>query len=268
MPAHYFLNLLVVQWLRKCIPNLSQSLPMSNYKGEMSPFGTPFKLGKVFTKSTRFVAANYKWTTNRIALGGGVALFSADKKVAVLARVIKISRHKKKEDKVVTVMSEAGHTSKHNLEDLVPVPVPNEFLRATTGEWYKVTKTKAKGISLANVIVPKESHAAPSTANPAPSATPSATPSVTPPANHATQPPHEPSATPSANPTTQPPHEPSATPSATPSQPSTTRSVEFLPDSSAVRPSLSPSDQPPSASKFLYKSQRHGYDRIAVYMIV
>ena len=260
---HYFLNFAAweCRTTKLCVP-AHYLLPqeMSHYKGEMSPFGTPFKLGKAFTKSTEFVAANYRWTTNKIALGGGVALFSPDKKVAVLARVIKISRHKKKEDKVVTVMSEAGHTSKHNLQDLVPVPVPNEFLRATTGEWYKVIKTKAKGISLANVIVPKGSHATPPTANPAPSATPSATPS----ANPATQPPHEPSATPSANPTTQPPHEPSATPS----QPSATRSVEVLPDSSAVRPSLPPSAQPPSASKFLYKSQRHGYDRIAVYMIV
>ena len=185
-----WLLVLVVQWLRKCIQNLSQSLPqeMSHYKGAMSPFGTPFKLGKAFTKSTGFVAANYRWTTNKIALGSGVALFSTDKKVAVLARVIKISRHKKKEDKVVTVMSEAGHTSKHNLQDLVPVPVPNEFLRAKTGEWYKVIKTKAKGISLANVIIPKGSHAAPTTANPAPSATPSVTPS----ANPATQPLPEP----------------------------------------------------------------------------
>ena len=107
---------------------------MSHYKGEMSPFGTPFKLGKAFTKSTEFVAANYRWTTNKIALGGEVTLFSPDKKVAVLARVIKISRHKKKEDKVITVMNEAGHSSKHNLQDLVPVPVANEFLRAATRE--------------------------------------------------------------------------------------------------------------------------------------
>ena len=97
-------------------------------------------------------------------MGGGVTLFSPDKKVVVLARVIKISRHKKKGDKIATVRNEAGQTSKQNLQDLVPVPVANEFVRAETEEWYKVIKTKAKGISLAKVIVPKGSDAVPPTA--------------------------------------------------------------------------------------------------------
>ena len=232
------------------------------YTGNLSPFGQQHTLAKPFKMPVLEVAREYKLSNPQLVPGVGVSVFAADGEVATLGRLTKLSRHKDIQKKIATVLDEAGQSFKVKLSQLTPVPVQKEFLRSKNGEgWVKNLKTTAKYCLLAKVMVPEGAPSAipatePPSANPAPAPAPSGTPSAIP----ATEPP-------SANPAPAP-SEPAPAPSTTPSQPSATRSVEVLPDSSAVRPSLPPSAQPPSASKSLYKSQRHGYDRIAVYMIV
>jgi len=193
-----------------------------------------------------------QYKLSQLVPGVGVSAFAEDGGVAALGRLTKVSRHKDIQKKMATVRDQSGRSFKVKLSQLTPVPVQNEFLRSKNGEgWVKNLKTTAKYCLLAKVMVPKGAPAATQPAAPAPAPAPSTTPS------------QEGAPAPSTTPAG-----PAPAPSTTPSQPSATRSVEFLPDSSAVRPSLPPSAQPPGASKFLYKSQRHGYDRIAVYMIV
>ena len=168
------------------------------YTGQMSPFGRPHKLGTTFKKSVAWVGQHYHWSSNKIALKHGVSVCVDGK--TELARVIKLSRHKKKENKYVTVRNEAGQCYKAKMDQVVPIPVPQEFLQhKETKEWVKNLETQAKFCVLAKVLVPAATPAAPTPTAPTPAATPSATAPVAP----------TPAATPSAT-------TPAATPSGAP----------------------------------------------------
>ena len=78
------------------------------YTGQMSPFGRPHTLGKTFQKSVAELSQHYHWSTNKIALKHGVSVFVDGK--AELARVIKVSRHKKKESKQICNCAKRGRS--------------------------------------------------------------------------------------------------------------------------------------------------------------
>ena len=160
------------------------------YTGQMSPFGRPHTLGTTFKKSVAELSQHYHWSTNKIALKHGVSVLVDGK--AELARVIKVSRHKKKENKYVTVRNQAGQCYKAKIDQVVPIPVAQEFLQhGETKEWVKNLETQAKFCVLAKVLVPAAT----------PAATPSATPSATTPAAPANaEPPAATPATPSGAP--------------------------------------------------------------------
>ena len=145
------------------------------YKAEMSPFARPHTLSKPVPISTQELVKNYLWGSNnwcndKVRVGDAVAVHNTDKTVAKLCRVSKVSRHKKKSDKVYSVLEEDGTTKKVKRTQLVPVPVNKEFLRhVKTGEWVQNCETKAGSCLIAKVMVstpsttPNEATATPST---------------------------------------------------------------------------------------------------------
>ena len=225
------------------------------YTGNLSPFGQQHTLAKPFKVSVLEVAREYKLSHPQLVPGVGVSVFAADGGVAALGRLTKVSRHKD--------IQKNGNRSRRGWTVLQGKARPTYPGTGSKGV-FTFKKRRRMGEKLENhrkVLSACEGHGAPAATQP-PNASP-AGPAPAPAPAPSTTPSQEGAPAPSTTPAG-----PAPAPSTTPSQPSATRSVEFLPDSSAVRPSLPPSAQPPSASKSLYKSQRHAYDRIAVYMIV
>ena len=174
----------------------------------MSPFARPHTLTKPYPISTQELGKNYSWASNnwdnnQVRVGDAVAIHNKDNTVAKLCRVSKVSRHKKKCDKVYSVLCEDGTTKKVRRNFLVHVPVNKEFLRhVKTGEWVKNCETKAGSCLIAKVMVSTPS-TTPNEATATPSTTPNeatATPSTTPNEATATANVETPAATPSGTP--------------------------------------------------------------------
>jgi hypothetical protein len=86
------------------------------YKEEMSPFARPHTLSKPFPIPTQELAKNYSWASinwcnDKVRVGDAVAVHK-DNTVSKLCRVSKVSRHKKKLDRVYSVLCEDGTTEK------------------------------------------------------------------------------------------------------------------------------------------------------------
>ena len=128
------------------------------YKGDKTPYGKKHKLGASF-KVTHQDALHKYSPSPKIKKGKNVVVLDTDNddnRHNVLAVVKKVSKHKKKEKKIVTVryLDATKEECYHKFTELIPVHTKNEFVTRADTKWFQVVSQDAKYQTLKMVFVP------------------------------------------------------------------------------------------------------------------